>query len=108
MFIDPKTLKPGQKIKQTVNLMLSDFGGIAMSAHKFPDYILVAVAEVEFTVPESFNAVAQAVDALDNQITNIQNETQAKLKVLREKKAQLLQITYQGADILDAEIEEPK
>ena len=101
-YLDPAILVPGQKIKQTVHLMVSSYGSISISTFKYQDYIYIGEAEVEFTVPEGFNAVAQAVAAIDNKIEAIQDEAQKRLRPLREQKAQLLQISYAGAEILDA------
>lgn len=101
-FINPTDLVPGQKIKQTVHLTLTSYGCLMASNFKMVNDIYIGEAVVEFTVPEDFNAVAQAVAAVDRKIATITQEAQTLLKPLREQKAQLLQISYQGAEILDA------
>lgn len=107
-FLDPTKLKPGDKIKQLVHLQLSTYGSISVSSYHFDQYILIDSVEVEFTVPEGFNPVQQAVAALDAQINSVMDEAYKRTQPLKEKKAQLLQISYGGADILDAESSPPK
>lgn len=101
-FIDPTKLKAGDKIKQKIFLQISTYGSISVSAYQFNEHIQVASLEVEFTVPEGFNPVQQAVAAIDQAIANVMDEAHKRTKPMKEKRNQLLQITYAGAEILDA------
>lgn len=101
-FMDPKELKPGMKLKSTVNLMVSTHGSISVSQHHFSGHIIVATVDVEFTVPADFNVVAEAVKAIDEEVDRIMEEARTKAAPLHKQKAQLLQISYGGNDVLDA------
>ena len=107
-YIEPTALVPGLKIKQSIKLQLTTYGSLSVSQHHFDGHVLIDTIEVEFTVPEGFNPIAQAVTALDKQIESIMDEARRRAKPFHEKKAELLQITYQGAEILDAETKEMK
>lgn len=106
--INPKDIKPGQMLSIKGFVMASQFGGATFFTCKLPDYIVLGEHTLEFVVPEGFNAVASAVAELEEQIEAKKEKHHKELAILQERKAQLLQISYGGAEILDAETKETK
>lgn len=103
MFFDPKTIKPGQQFQLKNFVVISPYGGTLMLLScELEGYITLGTHEFTFTVPEGFNAVAQAVAAVDRKIDALVSEHNIAISELREKKAQLLQLSYGGNDVLDA------
>jgi hypothetical protein len=101
-YIKPENLKPGQVLSYEVNVMVDSYGSISVSNYRFQDKIFIGSAMVSVTVPADFNPVVQAVAAIDNQLDTLAAKYHEEKAKLAEKKAQLLQITYGGAEILDA------
>ena len=62
-----------------------------MSSH---GYINLGVIDFTFTLPESVDPVAKALESLEKQITNERASFQHKIDALEEKKQQLLAIGY--------------
>lgn len=100
--IQAKDLKVGDVLEIDLHVMVNLYGSMSVSTHKWNDAVYVGPAQLVFTVPEGFNPAAQAVAAIDKQLDTLADEYQKKKAVLTEKKAQLLQISYGGNDILDA------
>lgn len=102
-YANTKELKPGDVIKIPGFVYSTPYGFLTHAGADMPDWIPIGEHEIVFTVPEGFNAVAAAVEMVDKSIDKERAEHAEKMRKLAEKKAELLQITYQGAEILDAE-----
>lgn len=101
-YIKPEDLKPGQVLTLDVHVMVDTYGCISVSNYHFEDKIYIGPSTVTITVPEDFNATSQAVAVIDAQLDSLANEYHTAKNKLAEKKAQLLQISYGGNEILDA------
>lgn len=101
--LDLKKLKAGDKVKQLVYLQVSTYGSISVSGYQFSEHVQLGSMEVEFTVVDGFNPVQAAVAAIDKQIENVMDEAYKRTAPMKQKKAELLQITYGGNEILDKE-----
>lgn len=100
-----KDLVPGSVHTITGFIAISEYGTLShtscdMTKH---GYMTVAVHDINFTIPEGFNAVQSAVQAIDAKMESERGELAAKLQRLQAKKNELLQISFAGNDILDAE-----
>lgn len=104
--INPKDIKPGQVLHIKGFVMASQLGGVIFFSCKLPDYIVIGEHTIEFTVPEGFNAITSAVADIDEQIEAKKEKYHKELAGLKERKNQLLQISYGGAEILDPETKE--
>lgn len=104
--LQAKDIHAGDTFEIDLHVMVNMYGGITVSTHKWNDAVYLGPASVSFTVPEGFNPVHQAVAAIDKQLDTLADEYQKKKAKLNEKKAELLQISYGGAEILDA-VKEP-
>lgn len=98
-------LKPGQVHVMPGFIAVSQYGTLSHCAHEMTEhgYITIAPHEITFTVPEGFNAVQEAVKAIDSLMDKERGDLAAKLQRLQAKKNELLQISFAGNDILDAE-----
>lgn len=98
-------LKPGQVHTQEGFILLTQYGSIthANCEMKEHGYITVCPHTLIFTIPDGFNAVQEAVKAIDAQMDQERGELAEKLQRLQAKKNELLQLTYGGNTILDAE-----
>lgn len=102
-FHNPKDLKPGQEISLSGIVQISTFGGtILLCSILLDGYIKLGEYSFTHVIPDDFNSTLSAVDAIDQQIERMKDKHQAELHKLLDQKAQLLQITYEGAEILDA------
>lgn len=97
-------LKPGQVHNEAGFILLSGYGSITYSHMEMPQhgYITVCPHVLTFTIPDGFNAVQEAVKAIDAEMDKERGELAAKLQRLQAKKNELLQISYEGNVILDA------
>jgi hypothetical protein len=102
--LNTKDLKPGDVIRLPGFIYATPYGFITHAGHAMPDWIVIGEHEIVFTIPEGFNAVAAAVAMVDNAMEKERAEHTQKMQQLAEKKAELLQITYEGAQVLDAEM----
>lgn len=100
-----KDLKPGQTHSVEGFIIVSSYGTITHSMNEMPEhgYITICPYTLTFTIPEGFNAVKQAVNAIDAEMEKERSDLAKKLQRLQAKKNELLQLSYGGNDILDAE-----
>lgn len=98
-------LKPGQVHVIPGFIAISQYGSFTHCTHEMTEhgYITIAPHEITFTVPEGFNAVQEAVKAIDSLMDKERGDLATKLQRLQAKKNELLQISFAGNDILDAE-----
>lgn len=100
-----KDLVPGSVHTITGFIAVSEYG---MLSHISADmskygYMTVAPHDISFTIPEGFNAVNSAVQAIDAIMEKERAALAEKLQRLQARKNELLQISFAGNDILDAE-----
>lgn len=103
-ILNIKDLKPGDVIRLPGLIYATPYGFITHAGQGMLDWVIIGEHEIVFTVPEGFNAISAAVTMVDNAMEKERAEHIQKIQQLTEKKAELLQITYQGATVLDPEI----
>lgn len=99
-------LKPGQIHTQEGFILLTEYGRFTHAGCEMPQhgYITVCPHDITFTIPDGFNAVQEAVKAIDAAMEKERGELAEKLQRLQAKKNELLQLPYGGNTILDAEV----
>ena len=96
---------PGTEHTLTGFILISPYGNLTHAGCPMEDngYVTVVPHDIQFTIPEGFNAIQEAVKALDAEMEKERGELAEKLRSLQAKKNDLLQLSYGGNDILDAE-----
>lgn len=97
--------KPGEVHTHTGFVAITAYGNLTHISTEMPEhgYVTILPYNITFTVPEGFNAVQEAVKSIDMEMDKERQELAEKLQRLQAKKNELLQISYEGNDILDAE-----
>lgn len=102
MFLSMKALTPGSTHTLPGFIMTDGTGWVTHAGSKLEGYMVICEHPVIFTVPADFNAVAKMVDTIDSKLDTLATEYHREKNKLIEKKSQLLQISYGGAEVLDA------
>lgn len=100
-----KDLVPGSDHTITGFIAVNEYGMLSHISADMSEYGYMTIAphDISFTIPKGFNAVQSAVQAIDAKMESARSELAAKLQHLQAKKNELLQISFAGNDILDAE-----
>jgi hypothetical protein len=102
--IDIKSLKPGDILEFEGVFQVSPYGWTSInSGAGIPDYVTIAPVKISVTVPDGFNGITAMVQVLDDKAEAVRKEADGKILVLTKQKNDLLQLSYGGQEILDAE-----
>ena len=66
-------------------------------------YVTICPHDITFTIPEGFNAVAAEVSSIEKALSEAAESYHQTVASLRERKQQLLQLTFDDGEVMDAE-----
>ena len=103
--MDIKNYKPGQVVsvpgfvQQARYSLTPTWHTTELSGH---GYVVICPFPLTFTVPSTFNVVAAQIAAIDKALVQAADSYHQTVASLKEQKRELLQVTYEDGEVLEA------